>query len=98
MKLWAWVVLGMSVAGLAFWFIVRTHGNPVPVIVFVLIDAVATLGAFWMMYVALRCEKNPWPMFWLAFLPFASVWYYFEHVRRNKRFMHWRGGPGWPEQ
>ncbi len=98
MKLWAWVILGMSVAGLTFWLIVLTDGNPVLVTVFVLTDAVATLGAFWMMYVALRCEENPWPMFCLAFLPFASLWYYFERVRHNARLMRWRGEPNWPEQ
>ena len=98
MKLWVWVILGFSIAGLAFWFVVKTDGNPVPVTVFIVTDIVATLGAFWMMYVALRCEKNPWPMFWLAFLPFASLWYYFERVRHNKRLMCWRDGPGWPEQ
>jgi len=91
MKLWLWVLIGMSVAGLSFWLIVITGANPVPVTVFVVTVVVASVGAFWMMYVALRCEKNPWPMFWLvAFVPFASLWYYFERVRHSKRLMRWR--------
>ena len=96
MKLWAWVILGMSVAGLSFWLIVITDANPVPVTLFAVTDAVATLGAVWMMYVTLRFEKNPWPMFWLAFVPFASLWYYFERVRHNKRLMRWRESQGRP--
>jgi hypothetical protein len=97
MKLWLWFVLGMSVLGISFWLIVITHANPVPVTVFVVTTAVASIGQFWMMYVALRCEKKPWPMFWLAFVPFASLWYYFGRVRHDKRLMRWRGF-GWPDQ
>ena len=43
------------------------------------------LGAFWMMYIAIRYEKNPFPLILLAmFIPFSFLWYYFERVRPGK--------------
>jgi hypothetical protein len=84
MKLWMWLFVGFSVTGISFWLIVATHANPIPVAIFVTANVVATLGAFWMMYVALREEKPPWATFWLAFVPFSSLWYCFERVRPRR--------------
>lgn len=35
MKLWMWLLVGFSVAGISFWLIVVTHANPIPVALFV---------------------------------------------------------------
>ncbi len=48
------------------------------------IFAIAPLGAFWMMYMAIRHERSPLPMIALAFIPFTFLWFYFERVRKNK--------------
>ena len=50
----------------------------------VFVFAVPPLGAWWMIYMAIRYEKNPLPMILLAFLPYTFVWYYFERVRTGK--------------
>jgi hypothetical protein len=55
-----------------------------PVAIFAAANVVATLGTFWMMYVAIHEEKPPWPMFRLAFVPFSSLWYYFELMRPRR--------------
>jgi hypothetical protein len=73
-----------GITGISFWLTVVTHSHPIPVAIFVVANVVATVGSFWMMYVALREEKQPWPMFWLAFVPFSSLWYYFERVRPRR--------------
>ncbi len=86
MKLLLWVLLGLAATGLAFWM-VTTSGiprNPFIVFLFVAVYAVAPVGAFWMLYVAIRNERHPLPIVLLAFLPFAFLWYYFERVRPGK--------------
>lgn len=50
----------------------------------VILFGVPPLGAFWMMYVSIRHEKNPVPLVFLAFIPFSFLWYYFERVRPRK--------------
>ena len=85
MKLWAWVLMWFGVAGVLFWLIVITDGSAVPVALFAITSTVSALGTFWMICVAIREEKQPWPIFWLAFLPFSSFWYYFECVRPRRR-------------
>jgi hypothetical protein len=86
MKLLLWVLLGLAVTGLAFWM-VTTSGiprNPFSVFLFVAVYAVAPVGAFWMLYVAIRNERHPLPIILLAFLPYSFLWYYFERVRPGK--------------
>jgi hypothetical protein len=86
MKLLLWVSLGLAVTGLAFWM-VTTSGiprNPFIVFLFVAVYAVAPVGAFWMLYVAIRNERRPLPIILLAFVPYAFFWYYFERVRTGK--------------
>lgn len=86
MKLLLWVLLGLAVTGLAFWM-VTTSGiprNPFIVFLFVAVYAVAPVGAFWMLYVAIRNERHPLPVILLAFVPYSFLWYYFERVRAGK--------------
>jgi len=79
-----WSLAGFTIAGISFWLMVVTHGNPIPTALFAATDGGSAVGSFWMMYVALREEEQPWPVFWLAFVPFASFWYYFERVRPRR--------------
>jgi hypothetical protein len=85
MKLFLWILLGFAVTGLAFWAIV-TEGpeNPVLVSLAVVVFAASPIGAFWMLYVAIRYETHPLPMVPMAFIPFSFLWYYFERVRPGK--------------
>ena len=85
MKLFMWILLGFVVAGLAFWTI-ATEGpqNPFLVFLVVVVFAVPPVGAFWMLYVAIRYEMHPLPMVFMAFVPYAFLWYYFERVRPGK--------------
>jgi len=85
MKLLLWILLGFVVAGVAFWMLV-TEGpqNPFLVFLVVVIFAAPSIGAFWMLYMAIRYETQPLPMMFLAFVPYAFLWYYFERVRAGK--------------
>jgi hypothetical protein len=86
MKLLLWVVFGLAVAGLALWM-VTTPGvprNPILILLFVATFAVSPIGTFWMLYVVVRNEKHPLPMILLAFVPYASLWYYFERVHNRR--------------
>ena len=94
MKLALWVTSGFAIVGLTFWW-AATSGvlaNPVPVSLFAMCCLASNLGSFWMIYVAIRHERHPWPMILLAFLPFAAFWYYFERVRFDKHA--WRRTEG----
>jgi apolipoprotein N-acyltransferase len=85
MKLVSWVVGGFASAGAAMWWISSQSPPPtilVGVLVAVLFGAPA-FGAFWMMYVAIRHERNPLPMVLLSFIPFTFLWYYFERVKQG---------------
>ena len=85
MKLFMWILLGFVVAGLAFWTIaIEGHQNPFLVFLVVVVFAVPPVGAFWMLYVAIRYEMHPLPMVFMAFVPYAFLWYYFDRVRPGK--------------
>ncbi len=61
------------------------QSNPWILAAFFTVFAIPPLGAFWMMYVAIRYEERPLPMILLAvFVPFTFVWYYFARVRPGK--------------
>ncbi len=99
MKLFLWVFTGFVAYVLGAWLMSATNLNPFAVILGAAPFAVASLGALWMMYVVSQREKNPWPKIWLAmFVPFSSLWYYFERVRHDKHPVRWRKGVGWPER
>ncbi len=86
MKALLWILLGFIVAGLAFsvvispWFPKNLVAES---LIFVFFCAPAA-GAFWMLYVATRNERHPFPIILLAFVPYAFLWYYFERVRIGK--------------
>jgi hypothetical protein len=86
-KLTAYVFAGFLVAGVALLLIARSgpNVNPLLMMVFVAIFAVPPLGGFWMMYQAIRYEKEPFPLVLLAFIPYTFLWYYFERVRGKDR-------------
>jgi hypothetical protein len=87
MKLIVYIFFGFVVLGAALLLIARGQApssNPAVLFAFVALFAVPPFGAFWMMYMAIRYEKNPFPMVLLAFIPFTFVWFYFERVRRGK--------------
>ena len=85
MKLLLWILLGFVVAGIAFWTIVAEGPeNPLLVFLVVVIFAMPSLGAFWMLYMAIRYETHPLPMILLAFVPYSFLWYYLEQVRPGK--------------
>lgn len=47
--------------------------------------SIPALGAFWMMYMAARYERDSFSLILLAvFIPFTFLWYYFERVRPRK--------------
>jgi len=58
--------------------------SPFILFLFVALFGIPPFGAFWMMYMSIRYEKNPLPLIVLAFLPFTFLWYYFERVRPGK--------------
>ena len=87
MKLTLYISFGFLVLGAALLLIVRgqpPESSPAIQFAFVAVFAVPPFGAFWMMYVAIRYEKNPFPMILIALIPFTFVWFYFERVRRGK--------------
>ena len=86
MKLFLWIFLGLASVGLTTWMITApgNSGNPLLVFLLVGVYGAAPVGTFWMLYAAIRHEKHPMPMMLLAFVPYASLWYYFERVRPVK--------------
>ena len=88
MKLLVYIAFGFVVEVAAV--LLLTQGPPPeshPAILFVLVVlfGIPPLGAFWMLYMSIRYEKNPFPMLLLAlFIPFTFLWYYFERVRPGK--------------
>ena len=85
MKLFLWILFGFVVAGFAFWAIVAEGPeNPFLVSLVVVVFAASPIGAFWMLYIAIRYEKHPLPIVLMAFVPFSFLWCYFERVRPGK--------------
>ncbi len=83
MKLSLWVLLGLGVTGLAFWFVTSPWSprNAFVQDLIVMFFMAPSVGAFWMLYVAIRHERHPAPFIFLAFIPFTFLWYYFARVR-----------------
>jgi hypothetical protein len=79
MNLMLWILLGMGVDGLVF---LAVPSNPLVFgFIYAFLCLIGSVGAFWMMYRAIRYEVRPMPIVLLAFLPFSFAWYYFERVR-----------------
>jgi hypothetical protein len=86
MKGFLWIVLAILVTALLAW-VITLPGIPPDylAILFFALFSVGPLGAFWMLYMAIRYEKHPLPLILLAFLPYSFLWYYFERVRPRKQ-------------
>jgi hypothetical protein len=85
MKMLLWILFGFAIPCTALWIITEQPPmTPLLVLVLIVVFGVSPVGSFWMLYVAIRYEKNPLPKMLLAFVPFAAFWYYFERVRPGK--------------
>lgn len=86
MKLLLYIAGGFLAVGVGVALIARggaPENSPIIMLGLILLLAVAPIGAFWMMYMSIRYEKNPFPMIALALIPFTFLWYYIEHVRHD---------------
>jgi uncharacterized membrane protein YqjE len=85
-RMFLWAVLGFALAALASWLFdsITNPLKPLTLVGLAILYVVAPLGSFWMLFVVIRHEKHPLPWILLAFLPYFSVGYYFERVRRNR--------------
>jgi hypothetical protein len=86
MKNILWIVLALALLGLAFWFVVSPWYPKNSFILFLIAVyfGAPSIGAFWMIYIAIRHEKHPFPIIALALLPYTFIWYYFERYRKRK--------------
>ncbi len=92
MKLLLYIGAGCAVPFLSAFLLMRGSApinNPLIVLALLLLFGAPPLGAFWMLYVSIRHERNPIPLILLAlFVPCSFVWYYFERVRPGKLTRH----------
>lgn len=82
-----WALVGCAVTGVGVWMVTTPTTvplQPLPVVLVLFVFCIPPIGSFWMLFVVIRHEKHPLPWMLLAFLPYFSVGYYFERVRRNK--------------
>jgi hypothetical protein len=86
MKLFAWVFLGLGITGMAFWFAISPWfpRSPLAEDLIVVFFSAPSVGAFWMIYMAIRHERRPLAYILLAFIPYTFLWYYFDRVRPRK--------------
>jgi hypothetical protein len=80
------VLLIAALNGLAA-FVVFSRGairDPLTLFGLFLLFAAPNIGTIWMLYVSIRFEKHPLPFAFLAFIPYAFLWYYFQRVRPKK--------------
>jgi hypothetical protein len=77
--------VAMALAALLITWGKAPDSNPLMMLAFIGLFAVPPVGAFWMMYQAIRFEKSPFALIGLAFfIPFTFVWYYFERYRPDR--------------
>ena len=88
MKLFLYIGLGFVLTVIAVLLLIRgpaPESHPAVMFALIVLFGIPPLGAFWMMYMSIRHEKNPLPLLVLAaFIPFTFVWYYFERIRKGK--------------
>ena len=86
MKILLWILLGFAVTGIALYMLTSPWfpRNPFTEILTFVFFGAPSVGAFWMLYLAIRNERHPLPIILLAFLPYTFLWYYFERVRPGK--------------
>ena len=91
MKLLLHIVGGFVAMAAAVLLITRgqaQESNPAILFAYVALFAISPIGSFWMLYMSIRHEKNPFPFVLLSLIPFTFLWYYFERVRQTKRDAH----------
>ena len=84
MKVLLYIAGGFAVSTIAALVITQGDapaGHPAMMLGLVVVVGIPTVGAFWMMYMSVRDEKNPLPLILLAMIPFTFLWYYFDRVR-----------------
>jgi hypothetical protein len=97
MRMFLWAILGLAVAGCAFWIVTSTvtiPAGPLPLLGLALVFGVSPIGTFWMIYMAIRYERRPLPWLLLAFIPYFFLGYYFERVRRRGKLAEETGSRG----
>ena len=72
--------------GLAAWIVFGPFHttNPLGLLLVFLLFAAPNVGTFWMLYTAIRYEKNPLPYILLALIPYLSIWYYVARAKTDK--------------
>jgi hypothetical protein len=87
MKTILWMVVVLLVTALVFWLLTipGVPRNPFLMLLIVPIFVIPPIGAFWMLYMAIRHERQPLPMMLLALVPDTFLWYYFERIRFKNR-------------
>ncbi|HET7213470.1 MAG TPA: hypothetical protein VFL79_07780 [Terriglobia bacterium] len=85
-RVWAFLLVTVGVFGLwvAFGPYSLSDNAGIGLIVGA-IFVLPTVGTFWMLYRSIRYEEQPLPFVFLAFIPYAFVWYYFAHASRSSR-------------
>jgi len=81
-----WVLLIGTVTAVALWIVIGPW-FPQNVLVITSVASffgLSALGGFWMLYMAVRYERDPVRFVGLSLVPFAFIWYYFERVRPGK--------------
>ncbi len=98
-----WMLPAVVLLGLQLWIFLTPWGpvnlinRPFVFLSFIVLFGAPSLGAFWMLYIAIRHERHPLPIILLAFLPYTFLWYYFERVRPGKHMTRGstaQGAPG----
>lgn len=86
MKILLWIAVGLLGTGVAFYIVTTSWfpRNSLSEFLLFLFFSIGPVGAFWMLYVAIRNEQNPLAMILLAFVPYSFLWYYSERVRPGK--------------
>ena len=85
MKLLRYVVGGFIVTAALTRITVRMGHVSLMAIAFVVLFVIPPLGALWMEYRSIRCEKRPLPLVLFAlFVAFSLLWYYLERGRLGK--------------
>ena len=86
-RLFAWVLFLIVVSFSALWFFfsswIPTNGLELAAVMIFFMGH--PLGAFWMIYRAIRYERRPVRYVALAFVPLSFLWYYVERVRPSNK-------------
>jgi len=86
MKTALFVMLIAGLNSLMAWVVFSRGAIKDPLVLFMLVVlfVVPNIGTIWMLYVSIRFEKHPLAFAFLAFIPYAFMWYYFQRVRPRK--------------